>query len=590
MLERNFDVNNRLSPSKPRLLTTLFMVAVSLLCNRASAAVFELQGSGQVLDGWVSSGGTAAFDGNVLRGHGNDGSSYDRTLIRFDLTGIDASRFGSVKKAVLRLRVLEAQLPGEVATQIAPLQVAWTQAATWDTADGKIGWPQDRNRASNIDYAMDLDLAVSQAIDASGIVEIDLTAVVNAWLYEGLANHGLLIRTGGAIFGRPNAGTWQLAFAASESKKKNGPALVVKLAGEPPRLEDLSKRALALYPSALLPPVRDPYYFVWYGLPREVCRQLTAANMTTYTGMDRWMNARGGIDLAWAEGGPSPWLSSEASWITYYLSTAQGNLGYCMHEWHLEPERQQWAATALREAERMHPESFSAFYFQGQQTMANLAAAGELDLLILEGYTHVTSQFPREGFAIGMDGIKQRIDVARKAGASERLVNMCGHIAPASTYHEGHVLTADIIDRQLRELRTHAPEMPGVGFYYVGGEELALQCDTLARKHFIDPAPEVSFVQPKFAARLNTPHVTLRAQAEPKGNRAVVRYRWFIDNRLVSETKQPQYRWDLRGDRNGLHLITVHAIDNGFNRAASQIPVRVDFPEARHVPGTVPTR
>ena len=84
--------------------------------------------------------------------------------------------------------------------------------------------------------------------------------------------------------------------------------------------------------------------------------------------------------------------------------------------------------------------------------------------------------------------------------------------------------------------------------------------------------------------------MTLRAQAEPKGNRAVVRYRWFIDNRLVSETKQPQYRWDLRGDRNGLHLLTVHAIDNGFNRAASQIPVRVDFPEARHVPGTVPTR
>ena len=81
MLERNFDVNNRLSPSKPRLLTTLFMVAVSLLCNRASAAVFELQGSGQVLDGWVSSGGTAAFDGNVLRGHGNDGSSYDLSLI-----------------------------------------------------------------------------------------------------------------------------------------------------------------------------------------------------------------------------------------------------------------------------------------------------------------------------------------------------------------------------------------------------------------------------------------------------------------------------------------------------------------------------
>ena len=142
------------------------MVAVSLMCNRTAAAVFELQGSGCVLDGWVSSGGTAAFEGNVLRGHGNAGASYDHTLIRFDLSAIDSSRFGSVKKAVLRLHAQDAQLPDAVATQIAPMKVAWTQATTWDTADGEVRWPQDRNRASNIDYAMDLELAVSQAIDA----------------------------------------------------------------------------------------------------------------------------------------------------------------------------------------------------------------------------------------------------------------------------------------------------------------------------------------------------------------------------------------------------------------------------------------
>ena len=50
-----------------------------------------------------------------------------------------------------------------------------------------------------------------------------------------------------------------------------------------------------------------------------------------------------------------------------------------MHEWHLEPERRLWAATVLREAERQHPESFSALYFQGQPTMANVAAVEIID-------------------------------------------------------------------------------------------------------------------------------------------------------------------------------------------------------------------
>ncbi|GIS63689.1 MAG: hypothetical protein CM1200mP2_59140 [Planctomycetaceae bacterium] len=42
--------------------------------------------------------------------------------------------------------------------------------------------------------------------------------------------------------------------------------------------------------------------------------------------------------------------------------------------------------------------------------MAQLAGEGHVDLLIQEGYTHMYKKIPRKGFAIGMAGIKHRID------------------------------------------------------------------------------------------------------------------------------------------------------------------------------------
>lgn len=564
----------------PWLLPLLSLALVAPLCA-ADAERFTVAGPDQVVDGWVASTGAASFGDEALRGGGKAWATYHRCLIRFDLGGIDAARFAGVRKATLRLRATKAANPAGVETRIAPMRVAWTTAATWGTPDGTAGWPQDRNRATNIDYAVRWDGAAALTVDEPGAIAVDLTAAVGAWLYEGTPNHGLLIRTGGTIFGNPGAGTWDLALAGSESAAGDGPALIVEMAGVPPTPAAARARALALYPSALLPPVRQPWIIVWYGIPRAVCRRQTATNMTTYRGMGNWLAARGGLDLGWAEGGPSPWLSTEQAWIDYYLSIAGSSPGYCMHEWHLPAERRPWAVAAVRAAERRHPECFSAFYYQGQRAMADLAAAGSLDLLILEGYTNVISRFPIENFAIGMAGIRKRVDVARDAGAIERLVVMLGHIAPHADYHAGHELTAAMVDEQIAQLRAHAPEMPGIGFYYSGGVDLALQCDVLARRHFIDPAPEVVIAEPAFEARLHTPHVTLRAEATPREGRTIARYRWFIDSRLVAETSEPRYTWDLRGEHDGRHLVTVHAVDSGFDRGACQIPVRVDLGEGR---------
>jgi hypothetical protein len=94
--------------------------------------------------------------------------------------------------------------------------------------------------------------------------------------------------------------------------------------------------------------------------------------------------------------------------------------------------------------------------------------------------------------------------------------------------------------------------------------------------HFVDPAPEILITKPRFEATLRAPHVSIEVESEPKSDRKVVRYRWFIDNRLVAETKQPRYVWDTRGERTGHHFITVHAVDDAWNREATQIPVQLE--------------
>ena len=576
---------------KPAFSMCMAVILVAAASVRAAenAARFEVAGPQQVVDGWMSSSGGASFTNGVLRGRGAAWRVYDRCLLRFDLGGIDAVAFGRVGKAVLRIQALEAENPAGIETQVAPCKVPWTAEAKWVTPDGAARWPHDRNRFSNIDYAADFDQAVAQTITQPGTVEFDVTPLVNAWLYEGVPNHGLLLRTGKTIFGNPGAGSWTLDFAASESEADQGPALIVELEGVPPTPDTAEARALALYPSPLLPPVANPVIVVWYGLQdEEVYRRLPSATMTTYSGLGDRLSQHGVLNLGWGEGGPAGWLASQEAWERYYVGIAGRQLGYCMHEWHMSSDTPdaQWAVAAVRAATQAHPACYAAFFYQGQAPMARLVAEGHLDLNILQGYTHVTSSYPTKHFAIGMAGIKGRIDVARKAGSLEGLVVMLGHIAKHEDYHQGYELTEEVLDAQIAELRAYAPQMPGIAFYYSGGADLAARCDALARKYFIDPAPDVVLVDPRFETTLTAPHVTVRAQAEAKAGAEIVAYRWFIDNRLVAETTEPEYLWDTRGEHPGYHFITVHVRDSAWNRAAAQILVTVRLPGSSSAPGT----
>lgn len=577
----------------------LLVLVVGVSAGRAAAEAERVRivvaGPDRVTDGWVANadGVASSFDEPDLCADGTAWAAYPRVLIRFDLSSVDPRPYARLAKATLRLVATEVSNPSEQTTTVAACRLPWDEKATWSTPDGRATWPKAGKSPANIDHAAMEEGAQSRVIEAAGVVELDVTDVVQRWLYQGEDNHGFLIRTGGTIWGRPDAGGWKLTLAASESPEGNGPALVIELAGTPPTPETIGERTLRWYPSAHLPPVRDPYMFYW-GFADAPSFPGAVANTIQVSGGVGQGFAQGGLlPVAWFHGPQNPWLNTESQFIDAYASAARGEtLAIMVDEWQspktdtepgtpLHPDDPYGITGSIKgmiEAKKVDPSLFITVAWRGEPSIGPAVEADAPDLLMIESYTHINKRFPLryaidEDNPIEMPGIKKRIDFARELGMIERSICWLGHVNKPEDYHEGYVLTAELLDRQIAELRRYAPEMPGVAFYYGKDPALVAAADAACRRHFVDPAPTVVIEEPTYEAQLGTLQAVVRARAEAKGDRAIVRYRWFIDNRLVAETAEPRYVWDLRGERAGAHLVTVHAIDSGWNRAAAQVPV-----------------
>jgi hypothetical protein len=227
-------------------------------------------------------------------------------------------------------------------------------------------------------------------------------------------------------------------------------------------------------------------------------------------------------------------------------------------------------------AKQANPAFYIALAWRGEENIEGATKHGEPDLLMIEAYSHVAKTFPKEwGTGGHMGSPKNRINTARKLGMIERTIPWLGMILAADDYHPGDRLTSSELERQIVELRKIAPEMPGIAFYANGDSQLADAADRLAYKLYVEPAPSVVILEPTFQQVVKTPHQTVTAKAAAKDNCTISKYRWFVDNRLIAETNAPEYVWDVRGESTGMHLLTVHAVDNAFNRSATQIPVWV---------------
>ncbi len=565
-------------------LAMLIAIAGVTAAEAADPSRFVIQGPEQVIDGWVSRIGKremksgSSFDSAQVLSYGREWSEYTRCLLKFDLSEIAPSRYGRVKRATLRLEAIEATNDDKLVTTVAAADVPWTAEATWVVTDGTATWPKI-GPLSNIDYAMCSAGSSSQVITGPGTVSFDVTDMVDDWLYGGLGNHGVIIRTGVFVDRSIALGNFRLVFASTEATEHPTPTLVIEMTGQPPTPEEAADRALKIYPSALLPPVKSPYLFLWYeqadgGLSYRLDTPNAHIANASLGGQE---NPRGILSLTSTFGPQPPDHQSAEAWLSHYGTPAGGHLGLAIDGWQSldrHPEQADWARGALREAEARYPQTFSAVYWRGEADLLELAEESLPDLLIFEGYSHLRKKFNPD-WAIGIASALKQIEPARPVGMLEQTIIMLGQIAQADDYAPGNVLTAQIIDAQLRTIRESAPEMPGVGFYYVRGEELAAACDALTHAHFIAPAPDVAILAPAFESVLTTEHVRIQATATAQGDRSVDKYRWFIDNRLVAETAQPTYLWDLRGEATGYHFLTVHAVDSGYNRAAAQTLVKV---------------
>lgn len=160
----------------------------------------------------------------------------------------------------------------------------------------------------------------------------------------------------------------------------------------------------------------------------------------------------------------------------------------------------------------------------------------------------------------------------RDPNPERRYKMFCTGRAPGGRVHVAFspdgIQWTELIDTKIS---TAAEYQPAIATTIRNGCGVSTNC---CASNFVEPAPEVRFTAPRFEAWIDADRVKLEAETQGQDGRAIRKYCWFVDNRLVAETDKPVFEWDTSREWPGRHMLTVHAIDEDWNRAASQIPVR----------------
>ena len=530
----------------------------------------------------------SSFGDPSLISFGKSWGDYTRILLDIDLAEITPSRFAKVAQATLKLNVTEYQNPKRIETKIAPLILPWNEEVTIRNRDEVNQWAR-RNSYSNIDYSVNEGYAFDMQLDSVGLVEVDITNIVNGWFYEGLPNYGLLIYTGPPVFGKPDLGNWKITFESTHGKEALQPVLEVVMAGKPP--ERGQHQALESFPSAFLPPVKDPYIFYW-GFDQLPASSF-AANATHEKAIGKDEAAQKGVlKLNWFYGPNNPYYKTYDRFYQAYVNFARGN-NYAMmiDEWQYPKEKAKqgsplhpddpFGITAsidgMIKAKQLKPELYITVAWRGETSIERAVEAKAVDMLFIEGYTHLNKKFPRS-WEMTIPALKARVDYARKIGMIEKTIPWLGQLENKEDFHPNRVMTTEIIENQIKVMREYAPEMPGVAFYRSQSDTLVTAATSAIEKYFIAPSPKLTINTPKFESTVTNPHVRIAVNAQAKEGREVISFKWFVDNRLMAKTTDNSWIWDTRAETNGTHIITVHAIDDHYNRSAVQIPVKVLLP------------
>ena len=341
--------------------------------------------------------------------------------------------------------------------------------------------------------------------------------------------------------------------------------------------------ALRWYPSAHLPPVSEPYIFHYYATAPTGRGELAYNSKRTKA---TELAQDGILPLKWHWGPQNPHVEEARDQRDAYLRRMRGLLppqhpyyldrswrpGIAVDEWQkpkndvekghpLHPENPYGLSGSIQgmlDAKALAPEFFIAVYWRGQPNIRPALEHGAVDLLIIEG------------------ALLKRGERAREMGYADRTIFMHGYLNGSDDL--------ETVEKRIRTMRERFPEMPGMAIYTGGGTPATYRdknpqwlrkFDALLLKHFVRPAPEVRFTAPRFETRIDESRIRLEAEASGRDGRAIQKYRWFVDNRLVSETDEPLFEWDTTHEWPGRHTLTIHAVDENWNRAAAQIPIRL---------------
>ena len=538
-----------------------------------------------------------------------------RILFDFDLQKARALDFANLEKAVIRISFSKVDNPAGETSVLGTMDVKWQDKATELQSVGEPwsirGFDERTGKRSRFEYKLlDTQYALlpntKTLIKQPGLYEFDVTDELNQQLYCGKKAYGFMFRTGPQhLTGRDNRGNWKLEFDGT-------PTLELTFSGKPPTIAQQRQRTLKYFPSASLPPVSNPYIFCYYNWNNDFNKLLWPRLKVINTDVvfdDTALNQKGILTLS-CKGGPQfDWMGNYETCFNIY---SNARFGITVDEWqsvddsnkrnenydHDTPmgKRIDTSIKALAAVKEKFPNMLLGVYWRGEISLKPLAAKGLPDLVISEGYTHLP-RFPQ--WEIGTAENIHHFDWAKEDGYYEQTICLHGAInIPMQYPGYDHHFTPESLAEEVRVLRKKYPEVMGSGLYceisksdneekaawkwnpqeamealwpVFEGYERALQ------RYFIDPAPDVILTSPEYEAKITSAKVLLKAEAMCKDQRKMLKYRWFVDNRLVAETTVSEYLWDTRDTESGHHVLTVHAIDDGWNRAAAQIPVTLDF-------------
>jgi len=197
--------------------------------------------------------------------------------------------------------------------------------------------------------------------------------------------------------------------------------------------------------------------------------------------------------LDWVYGLQHPWANSSDYWrnACSQAERTKGkrfvSAGIAVDEW-VPPKLKsnpQWLADGLRAGRKANPDIFiSVWITDPTPPLFALVRDETIDLVIVEGYTHVAPNIPAT-LTTSWEGGLRRCDAMKDAGLIDKTVFCFGHITPAAQ-RNGQPLTTTWLRERAKELKKRYPEMPGVAFFQRGDDdtpefrELIRFCDQLS--------------------------------------------------------------------------------------------------------------